>query len=324
MTERARTIFLGSGPFAVPIVSALAEHPLVDLIAVITAPTRRGSRGRPTDPPVADWATERGLPMLRPTRLRDSDSIAAIAALKPDLLVLADYGQIVPAALLALPRHGALNLHPSLLPRHRGASPIPATILAGDSESGVSLMRMDEGLDTGPLIAQAKRPLAGDEIAPLLEAELAHAAAGLLERTLADWLNGKLTASAQPAQGATTTRPLRREDGRLDPASSAARLERQVRAYQPWPGSFIDTADGRIVVWRAAPGEAQGDATRGTLVQLDADGLGLATADGVLELVEVQPAGGRRMSGSDLLRGRPELVGSIVITPAEAPSSSSA
>ena len=323
MIERARTIFLGSGSFAVPIAEALAGHPSVNLIAAVTAPTRPGSRGRPTDPPVADWATERGLPMLRPARLRDSESIEEVAQLRPELLVLADYGQIVPAALLKMPRHGALNLHPSLLPRHRGASPIAATILDGDPETGVSLMRMNAGLDTGPLIAQARRVLAGNETAPLLEAELSHAAAGLLARTLDDWLSGTLTASPQPAEGATLTRPLRREDGRLNPEQAAARLERQVRAYQPWPGSFIDTPEGRVVVWRARVADST-QPSPGTLVRTDDDGLGLATSDGLLELSEVQPAGGRRMSGAELLRGRPSLAGASVRSSSEAPKAASA
>ena len=323
MTERARTIFLGSGSFAVPIAEALAHHQAVNLIAVVTAPTRRGSRGRPTDPPVADWAMARGLPMLRPARLREPETLAAVAALEPELLVLADYGQIVPPALLELPVHGALNLHPSLLPRHRGASPIPATILAGDSETGVSLMRMDAGLDTGPLIAQAKRPLSDAETAAHLEAQLSLAAASLLAQTLRDWIDGSLGESAQPAEGATITRPLSRADGRIDPRLPAFVLERQVRAYQPWPGSYIDPGGGRIKIWRAALRERHDLVPPGTLVRVGGDGIGLTTSDGILELLEVQPAGGRRMSGADLLRGRPELVGPIVTEPSAAGRSAS-
>ncbi len=323
MTEFARTVFLGSGSFAVPVAAALIEHPSVDLMAVVTAPRRRGSRGRPTDPPVADWAAGRGLPMLRPSRLRDPDPISAIADLQPDLLVLADYGQIVPAVLLALPRHGALNLHPSLLPRHRGASPIPAAILAGDSETGVSLMLMDAGLDTGPVIAQARRPLSGSEIAPELEADLSRIAADLFRQTLAGWLDDRLTLVPQAVVGATVTHPLRREDGRLDTSQAAVQLERQVRAYQPWPGSFIDTADGRLSVWRAAAGAAEAKRGAGKLVDIDG-GLGLTTVDGLLELLEVQLAGGRRMRSADLMRGRPGLIGSSVLPRAEAPPGSSA
>ena len=140
VTDRAPTLFFGTGAFAVPILGALAGHPAIDLRAVVSAPARRAARGRLTDPPLAEWAIERGLPMLRPARLRSPEAIAEVVALAPELIVLADYGQIVPATLIDLPRHGALNLHPSLLPRHRGATPINATILAGDEETGVSLI----------------------------------------------------------------------------------------------------------------------------------------------------------------------------------------
>jgi methionyl-tRNA formyltransferase len=288
---------------------------------VITAPAKAGSRGRLTDPPVALWAADRGLPMLRPARLRDLDSITAVAELRPDLLVLADYGQIVPAALIDLPTHGALNLHPSLLPRHRGATPIPAAILEGDQSTGVSLMRMDAGLDTGPVIAQVARPLGGNEVAPELESELADMAANLLATSIESWLGGDLSATPQDDAAATITRPLRRENGRLDPSLPVARLERQVRAYQPWPGSFVDTIDGRLVVWLARA--FAGPATLAPLVRpgtivaglLGGAELGLVVSDGVLLLDEVKPAGGRPMSGAEYLRGRPELAGTTVLSP---------
>jgi methionyl-tRNA formyltransferase len=304
-------VFLGSGEFAVPVAAALAEHPAVELVAAITAPPRPAGRKRQLRPtPIGRWAAESGLPTLTPTRLREQEAQAAVAALAPALLVLADYGQIVPAELLGLPAHGALNLHPSLLPRHRGASPVPAAILAGDAETGVTLMQMDAGLDSGPIVAQRSVELRGDETAPDLELRLAELAAGLVAGHLGEWLRGELGTRPQPALGMTLTRPLRRADGALDPGSPAAALERQVRAYQPWPGSFIETDQGRLVVWRVrlAPAEA---APVGTIVVIG--GLpALVTADGVLELVEVQPAGGRRMSGSELLRGRSALVGSRV------------
>ena len=317
MTTPARTIFLGSGSFAVPVAAALAEHPSAELLAVVTAPTRPGSRGRPTAPPVAVWAARERIAILQPVRLRAPESIAEIVALRPELVVLADYGQIVPAGLLDLPSHGALNLHPSLLPRHRGASPISAAILAGDTRTGVTLMQMDAGLDTGPVVAQTHRVLSGSETAPELEEELAELAAGLVRANLRPWLDGELQAVPQEPVGATLTRPLRRADGRLDPSLSIALLERQVRAYQPWPGSFVETADGRIVVWRAVPRDTDADAVEpsGTLTTLAGGGLGLVVADGVLDLVEVQAAGGRRMSGAELVRGRPRLAGARVISP---------
>lgn len=306
MSSPTRTVFLGSGAFAVPVAEALRTQPEVDLVAIVTAPTRPGSRGRPTDPPVAEWARDHDLPMLRPARLRAPDAIAEVAALSPELLVLADYGQIVPAGLLELPRSGALNLHPSLLPRHRGASPIPAAILADDAETGVSLMLMDAGLDSGPLIKQRRFPLTGMETAPELEHALAQVAAELLAVSLSPWLNGELLPLPQEEEGMTLTGPLHRSDGRLDPHLDAIDLERQVRAYQPWPGTFFETVEGRVVIWRARAGD--GDGAPGTIL----DGPRIATGDGSLELLEVQPAGGRRMSGEELVRGRPGLIGSVI------------
>ena len=312
---RARTVFLGSGAFAVPSLAVVAGHPSLELLAVVTAPPLprgRGSRIAPS--PVGRWAAEHALPVLTPSRLRAPDSVAAIRSLSPSLLVLADYGQLVPPELLELPEHGALNVHPSLLPRHRGATPIPAAILAGDAETGVSVMRMDAGLDTGPLIARRVVPLAGDETAPELEARLATVGAELLDETLAPWLAGELGAHPQPAEGATVTRPLRRADGRLDPSRTAEELARQVRAYQPWPGSWLETMAGRLVVWSARPPADGTDA--GELPEGIFSPAGLRVADGYLALVEVQPAGGRRMSWEELVRGRPGLVGSRVLVPA--------
>lgn len=310
-----RTLFLGSGAFAVPIVKALAAAPEVLLVAVVTAPQRQSGRGLQERPSVVGaWAADQGVPVQTPRRLRDPEALAAVSALGPTLLVLADYGRIVPADWLALPTHGALNVHPSLLPRHRGAAPIPAAILAGDAFTGTTLMRMDEGLDTGPILAQRSLPLLGDETTPEVETRLAELGATLLRESLAGWLAGDLPAVPQTADGATLTRPLRREDGRLDPMRSATQLERQVRAYQPWPGSFLETDGGRLVVWHGRvlprPGTAEYEHTAepGTLVAVQ-DGVGLTTSDGVLELLEVQRSGGRRMSGSELVRGRPGWVG---------------
>jgi methionyl-tRNA formyltransferase len=307
---RVRTVFLGSGAFAVPSLEALAAHPEVRLVAVVTAPARpAGRRGSPAATPVERAARDLALdPILTPTRLREPASTAAILDLRPGLVVLADYGQIVPAPLLEL-EHGALNLHPSLLPRHRGATPIPAAILAGDAETGVTLMRMDVGLDTGPIVAQARRRLDGTETTPRLESELAELAAELLSKSLGPWLHGALEARPQAGADATMTRPLRREDGRLDATRAARELERQLRAYQPWPGSFVDTTVGRLVVWSADAESAEPTAEPGTF-----DARGLAVGGGSrLALREVQPAGGRRMSWAEYVRGRPGILGTRVM-----------
>lgn len=309
--ERVRTVFVGSGSFGRESLRRLSGHDAVRLVGVVTAPPRpAGRRGRPTATPIDLAAGELAVDaILRPERLRAPGSVEAVLALDPGLIVLADYGQIVPTALLGLP-HGALNLHPSLLPRHRGATPIPAAILAGDRETGVSLMRMDEGLDTGPIVAREHVALDGTETTPILEERLAAVAAGLLGGSLGPWVRGELEARQQASEGATLTRPLRREDGRLDPGRTATELERQVRAYQPWPGSFVDTVVGRLVVWSALVEPGGPGAGR-------FDERGLGTRDGRLALRDVQPAGGRRMAWVALLRGRPAIVGSRIPVPTD-------
>jgi methionyl-tRNA formyltransferase len=302
--DRVRTVFLGSGVFAAPALRRLAAHPDVDLVGVITAPPRPVGRSQAlTATPVGALCEELGLrPVLTPIRLRAPEAIAEILALAPGLAVLADYGQIVPPALLDLP-HGALNLHPSALPRWRGAAPIPATILAGDASTAVTLMRMDAGLDTGPIVARVDVPLAGDERAPDLEARLAEIAAELLERSLGPWLRGDLAAEPQPAAGIALTRPMRREDGRLDPGRPAAALERQVRAYLPWPGTYLELDDERLIVTGSSVAQSQAGDRPGAIVR-DGRRPALATSDGRLVLERVTPQGRRPMSGEDWLRGR--------------------
>jgi methionyl-tRNA formyltransferase len=302
--DRVRTVYLGSGSFGAPALRRLAGHPRIQLVGVVTAPARPVGRHAVLTPtPIAALAAELGFePVLTPERLRAPESIAAVLALEPELAVLADYGQIVPAPLLSLP-HGALNLHPSALPRFRGASPVPATIAAGDEDAAISLMRMDAGVDTGPLLEQVRVPLTGRETAPELEARLAELSADLLGSALGPWLDGELATRPQADAGVILTRPLRRADGRLDPEYPATALERLVRAYQPWPGTFVEFDGERLVVTRArteagAPGDRPGE-----LVHVGSEPA-LATVDGRLVLEQVTPPGKRSMPGADWLRGR--------------------
>ena len=306
--SRVRTVFLGSGGFGVESLWRLDEHPDIDLVGVVTAPARpAGRKQRLTGTVIDGHASELAVPtILRPERLRASDSVAAVLALRPQLLVLADYGQIVPSVLLDL-EHGALNLHPSLLPRHRGATPIPATILAGDTQTGVTLIRMDAGLDTGPIVAQQRVDLDGTETTPRLETKLESVADHLLDQNIGPWIRGEIRPSAQPEDGITLTRPLQREDGRLDTSHRALDLWRQVRAYQPWPGSFVDTDQGRLVVLRSSVGAAS-ERPIGTFGPL-----GIAAADRELLLHEVQPAGGKAMPWEAYLRGHHGIVGSAAL-----------
>ncbi|MET0772018.1 MAG: methionyl-tRNA formyltransferase [Candidatus Limnocylindrales bacterium] len=311
MAETTRTVFLGSGEFAVPILEALAGAPGIEVVGVVTTPPRpAGREGYLTSTPVERWARRSGHHVLAPERLRDPICRVAIEVLEPELMVLSDYGRIVPQELLDIPRLGALNLHPSLLPRHRGAVPIPAAILAGDTETGVSLMRMDAGLDTGPIVARTRVPLEGTEDTPSLEVRLSHVAADLLVGSLPGWIAGDLPAVPQEEAGATLTRPFRREDGRLDPTRPAVDLERAVRALRPWPGTYLERPDGRLIVHEAGlaaapipPGSTEGDLV--AIGDGKQAGLGLVTSDGVLRLDVVQPSGKGRMSGPELVRGRP-------------------
>ena len=311
--SRVRTLFLGSGGFALPILDVLVEAPEVELVGVVSAADRpTGRRAELTPVPVARRARELGLRLLQPARLGAPEAVAEVAALRPAFGVLADYGQIVPGSVLELPAHGILNVHPSALPRHRGATPIPATILAGDSVAAVTLIRMDEGLDTGPIVAQQWWALDGAATAETLEADAARRGAALVRHSLGGWLAGTLPATAQEDAGATLTRPLRREDGRLDPRRPAVELERQVRAYVPWPGTFVDTDLGRLIVHEAeVVDEAPPDDMLGTLVA-DGEGIALTTAAGRLRLRQAQLAGRRPTDAASLRRGAPGLIGQTV------------
>ena len=313
--DRVRTVFFGSGSFAVPSLDALAGDPRVELVGIVTAPDRPAGRGRTMLPtPVTLRARTMWLPLLQPVRVGEPEVLDEIAALEPDLGVLADYGQIVPGRLLELPRLGILNLHPSLLPRHRGATPINAAIAAGDPHVGVTIIRMDEGLDTGPIVAATDWPATGRETAPQLEAFAAREAATLLGRTLEGWVSGAIRSEPQPAEGATLTKRLRRDDARLDPARPAVELERHVRAYLPWPGSMLETPAGRLVVHKASVEPAQPGDVPGSLVA-QGDGIALTTGDGRLVLDEVQLAGRRPLGGAAFLRGQRQLLGAQVGRP---------
>ena len=308
----ARAVYFGSGPFGLPILDALVAAPEVDLAAVISVPDRPAGRGRePMPVPVVARARELGLPVMQPRGIRGREAVGRIAALEPELGVLADFGRIVPPDVLAIAPRGILNIHPSLLPRHRGASPVAAAILAGDEETGVTIIRMDAGIDTGPIVAAESWPLRGTETGEDLEVEAAARGAALLRRTLGPWLAGRIEPVPQDDAEASMTRPFRREDGRLDPARSVEELERRVRALQPWPGSWVDTVAGRLAIWRA---EAVRGWNSGEPSEPGVFGrFGFQAGDGYLALREVQPAGGRRMTFEELIRGRPGIVGSKIL-----------
>lgn len=297
-----RVAFFGSPEFAVPTLEALATT--YQVVGVVTQPDRPAGRGRNlTPPPVKMAALRLGVPILQPARLRDPAATAAVARWEPDLIVVAAYGQILRPDILALPRHGCLNVHASLLPRWRGAAPVPAAIRAGDPHTGITIMRMDAGMDTGGILAQVSHPIhATDTSASLLD-RLAPLGATLLMQALPGYLKGELSPAPQDESRVTLAPRLTKEDGRLDFTLPAEELERQVRAYDPWPGTFLEWDGRRLAVLRAA---VAGDSSaavgavsrRGTLPVV-------GTSRGFLVLEEVQPSGRKALTGDAFLRGTP-------------------
>ena len=301
-----RLVFLGTAEFAVPSLQrSAADH---EVLAVVTQPEKPGSRGRPAPRPVADAAGELGVPVLAPRRIRAPEAVAEIAALRPDALVVAAYGQILPQSLLDVPRLGAVNVHASLLPRWRGASPIAHAILAGDTETGVTIMQMDAGLDTGPMYARRAVPIARDATTPVLTETLAALGADILAAVLQQLERGEMTATPQPADGVTLAPRLSREDGELQwDDSTAVDADRHVRALQPWPGvsAALDGTPVRILEGRADPGDGRAaDSRPGSVVALDGESAVIATTHGTYSVTRVLPPGSRAMTAAAFLRGR--------------------
>ena len=299
----ARIVFMGTPEFAVPSLLALCgEH---QVTGVVTQPDRPAGRGRILAPsPVKQAALASGVPVFQPRSLRAAEAIEPVAAWQPDVIVVAAFGQILPPPVLALPPHGCLNVHASLLPRYRGAAPIPAAILAGDPNTGVTLIRMDEGMDTGPILAQAELPIGPEDTTGSLTAALAALGARLLAGMLPAWLAGEIEEQPQDADRATYCRPLKKQDGLLDWSAPAAQLDRQVRACHPWPGAHTVWREQTLKVLRARAQPAPaGDGQPGQVVALPG-GLGVVTGQGLLELLEVQPAGKRAMAAQEFARGQ--------------------
>jgi len=307
-----RIVFMGSPAFGLPALRWLAAAH--EVVGLVTQPDRPAGRGRKlAPPPVKALALELGLPTIQPSRLRDVTAMDQLRAWNPELIVVAAFGQILRPEILQLPARGCVNLHASLLPRHRGAAPIPAAILAGDTETGITLMRMDEGVDTGPILAQERLIVAADDTALTLGVKLAELAGTTVERHLPNFCRGELPGRQQPDAGATYAPPLRKADGRLDFTLSAITLERRVRAFNPWPGTFAIWQGEPLKVLRAQPLAASGAprVNPGTVFR-HPEGMGAACGEGALLLVEVQPSGKRPMAGEAFLRGAPAIVGSAL------------
>ncbi|MCB9135015.1 MAG: methionyl-tRNA formyltransferase [Anaerolineales bacterium] len=294
-----KIVFMGSPAFALPALEAVAKN--YPVVGVITQPDQPAGRGRTlTPPPIKTLAEQLGLPVIQPRRLRDPEPMTQLHAWNPDLIVVAAFGQILRPNVLDLPPHGCINIHASLLPRWRGAAPIQASILHGDAESGVTIMKMDPGIDTGPTLTRRALPISPDDTAETLSAKLADLGAALLLATLPAYLCGELAPQPQEETGATYASMLKKEDGVLDFVRPAEALAWKVRAFNPWPGASFDWAGGTLKVHRAHA--ERGKASAGQLLRvgkLPAVG----TVEGVLVLDEVQPQGKKAMPGQVFLNG---------------------
>jgi methionyl-tRNA formyltransferase len=297
-----RIVFMGSPEFALPALQALADH--YPVVRVVTQPDRPAGRGRTlTPPPVKVLAEQLGLSMIQPRSLQDQTAMAKLEAWRPDLIVVTAFGQILRKEVLDLPPLGSLNVHASLLPRWRGAAPIQAAILNGDQHSGVTIMRMDAGIDTGPLLSQRRVPIAPDDTAGSLSTKLAQQGANLLIETLPAYLSGELQPTPQQGEH-TYAGMLKKRDGQLDFTESAKALERKVRAYDPWPGTFMDWENGRLKILKVHTASAEigseGQPGQRTIVQ---EHPAIFTGDDLLVLEKLQPPGKKPMVGSVFLRG---------------------
>lgn len=326
-----RVVFMGTPHFAVPALEALCGHAApgrlwlagLDIVGVVTRPDKPAGRGRAlAESPVKQFAATCGIPVLQPGPLRRPAALDQLRQLAPDLIVVSAFGQLLPPEVLSLPRHGCLNVHASLLPRHRGASPVAAAILAGDAQTGISIMLMDAGLDTGPILAQRALPIAPHESAGELTARLATLGGELLIETLPLWLAQSIVPTAQDATRATNTHLLRKADGRLDWDLPASELMRHIRAYTPAPGAFTNWQGHLIKVSRASvlvPADDDTPGEPGTLyLARTADGetlLACACGEEALSLEVLQLEGKRALPAAEFLRGHPAIVGARLGAP---------
>jgi methionyl-tRNA formyltransferase len=295
----ARIVFMGSPDFARPSLRGLAQA--YEIAGVVTQPDRAAGRGRALKaPPIKLLAQELGLTVIQPEKLRQPEAMDALRAWAPDLIVVAAFGQILKPEVLDLPRYGCLNVHASLLPRWRGAAPIHAAILAGDEQTGVTIMKMDPGLDTGPMLNRRALRLAPDDTTGSVSEKLSRLGADLLLETLPGFLSGEVEPVPQPADGVTLAPTLKKEQGRLDFSRPVDELERRVRAFNPWPGAFMDFEGAPLKVHRAHVEEGNPRAGE-RLIHRNQPSVG--APGGLLVLDQVQPAGKKPMDGQAFLAG---------------------
>jgi methionyl-tRNA formyltransferase len=305
--DAPRIVFMGTPEFALPTFQALIAR--YSVVGVVTQPDRPSGRGRAVQPPpVKPLAEARGIPVFQPKSLRPPEAVARLKEWSPDVIITAAIGFILTPEVLAAPTVGTLNVHASLLPRWRGAAPIQAALLAGDAQTGVTIMCTDAGMDTGPILSQQAILIPPRETAATLHDRLAQLGADLLIETLPRWLSGELTPRPQPAEGVTLAGRIRKEDGLIDWNRPALEIDRQIRAFTPWPGAYSFWDERRLKIVAAYPVSADATQPPGTVIERD-DLPAAVTGDGLLQLDELQLEGKRTLPGADFVRGQPDFIG---------------
>lgn len=303
-----RLVFAGTPEFSVPCLEACRASG-ANVVAVYTQPDRPSGRGRKLSPsPVKQAALAAGIAVEQPESLKSAEAQASLAGYQADLLIVVAYGLILPRKVLAMPRIGCWNVHASLLPRWRGAAPIQRAILAGDEETGVDLMQMEAGLDTGPVMLQRRTPITREDTGGSLHDRLSLLGAEVLAEGLQRALSGTLPpATAQPEEGVTYAHKLDKAEAKLDFSRPALALERQVRAFNPWPVAEGSIAGESLRIWAASAIEADHQAAPGSVLDAGRQGIDLACGEGALRITAVQRAGGKRIEARDYLNARPDL-----------------
>ena len=306
-----RIVFMGTPGFAIPSLAHLVlNHHQVT--AVYTQPDRPAGRGQSLAPsPLKQAALAMQLPVRQPASLKDTEALEQLAELKPDVIVVTAYGKMLPRPVLDLPRYGCLNLHPSLLPRYRGASPVVAAILAGEEFTGVSVMLLDEGVDTGPVISQAAVSISPRDNTGSLMGKLAQVAARSLIEALVHWSRGAIAPQPQNESEASYCATVAKSDGEIDWGMSAADIWRRVRAFNPWPGSYTRWQGKQLKIMEAVPLSAVRKSP-GQVLSEESSMIGVGTGDGVLGVLRVQIEGRRAMSAAEFLRGHRDIVGAVL------------
>jgi methionyl-tRNA formyltransferase len=308
-----RIIFMGTPTLAATVLEALAREKDLAAIGVVTQPDQPKGRELKLQPsPVKELALAKALPLLQPQRAKEPQFIEQVRALTPDLIVVAAYGQILPQSLLNVPRFACLNVHTSLLPKYRGAAPIQWAILNGDAETGVTIMKMDAGLDTGAIVSEQRTAIRDEDTAQTLHDRLAQIGGELLVRTIPDYVSGKIAAQPQPKEGATYARKIVKEDGKLDWSQPARVLWNHVRGLTPWPGTytFLQRAPAPVLlkVLRAEI-TSQRSGAPGEILSADREGIVVACGEGAMRILELQREGGKRLTAQQFLAGFPIRAG---------------